>query len=67
MIDQKTAYDATGVKIKDDLLAGNAVVLFAYGLSGSGKTFTVFGVSTSRRRRTIGSSTSSTILLLVLV
>jgi hypothetical protein len=33
------------VKIKNDLLAGNAVVIFAYGLSGSGKTFTVFGVS----------------------
>ena len=27
-----------------DLLGGHAVVLFAYGLSGSGKTFTVFGV-----------------------
>ena len=25
------------------MLDGNAVVLFAYGLSGSGKTFTVFG------------------------
>lgn len=24
-------------------MSGNAVVLFAYGLSGSGKTFTVFG------------------------
>lgn len=32
-----------GKKIKADLLTGNAVVLFAYGLSGSGKTFTVFG------------------------
>jgi hypothetical protein len=31
------------MKIKNDLLTGNAVVLFAYGLSGSGKTFTVFG------------------------
>lgn len=31
------------MKIKADLLTGNAVVLFAYGLSGSGKTFTVFG------------------------
>ena len=32
-----------GQKVKNDLLDGNAVVLFAYGLSGSGKTFTVFG------------------------
>lgn len=44
LVDQKMAYDSVGLKIKDDLLAGNAVVLFAYGLSGSGKTFTVFGV-----------------------
>jgi hypothetical protein len=43
LIDQNLAYAACGLKIKDDLLTGNAVVLFAYGLSGSGKTFTVFG------------------------
>jgi hypothetical protein len=43
LIDQPAAYDQCGKKIKDDLLTGNAVVLFAYGLSGSGKTFTVFG------------------------
>lgn len=36
-------YSSVGKKIKADLLTGNAVVLFAYGLSGSGKTFTVFG------------------------
>lgn len=36
-------YLSVGMKIKADLLTGNAVVLFAYGLSGSGKTFTVFG------------------------
>lgn len=36
-------YLSVGKKIKADLLTGNAVVLFAYGLSGSGKTFTVFG------------------------
>ena len=40
---QKPVYEACGNKIKADLLDGNAVVLFAYGLSGSGKTFTVFG------------------------
>ena len=38
-----TVYDQVGGKIKADLVDGNAVVLFAYGLSGSGKTFTVFG------------------------
>ncbi|KAF1314958.1 Kinesin-like protein, partial [Globisporangium splendens] len=43
LIDQQAAYDSVGLKIKSDLLSGNAVVLFAYGLSGSGKTFTVFG------------------------
>lgn len=45
LIDQAQAYQSVGLKIKDDLLSGNAVVLFAYGLSGSGKTYTVFGVS----------------------
>ena len=40
---QQEVYDAVGTRIKDQLLDGNAIVLFAYGLSGSGKTFTVFG------------------------
>ncbi|KAL8020936.1 putative kinesin-like protein [Plasmopara halstedii] len=43
LVDQQMAYDSIGRKIKLDLIGGNAVVLFAYGLSGSGKTFTVFG------------------------
>ena len=43
LIDQNLAYEACGLKIKEDLLTGNAVVLISYGLSGSGKTFTVFG------------------------
>jgi hypothetical protein len=43
LINQQAAYDSVGLKVKEDLLTGNAVVLFAYGLSGSGKTFTVFG------------------------
>ena len=43
LVDQEMAYASVGHKIKADLLAGNAVVIFAYGLSGSGKTFTVFG------------------------
>ena len=44
IIQQDKVYNDCGVKIKDEVLDGNAVVLFAYGLSGSGKTFTVFGV-----------------------
>eukprot|EP01038_Epipyxis_sp_PR26KG_P012422 gene12422-16660_t len=43
LINQETVYESCGTKIKADLLGGNAVVLFAYGLSGSGKTYTVFG------------------------
>ena len=43
LIDQVKAYESCGLKIKSDLMSGSAVVLFAYGLSGSGKTFTVFG------------------------
>jgi len=44
MTTQEAVYQqGCGLKIKADLLSGNAVVLFAYGLSGSGKTFTVFG------------------------
>ncbi len=42
-MNQEMVYDSVGKKIKADLYEGNAVVLFAYGLSGSGKTFTVFG------------------------
>ena len=36
-------YQGCGIRIKKELYDGNAIVLFAYGLSGSGKTFTVFG------------------------
>lgn len=43
LVNQESAYDQCGLKIKSDLLTGNAVVIFAYGLSGSGKTYTVFG------------------------
>lgn len=42
-MNQEAVYNSVGKKIKSDLYDGNAVVLFAYGLSGSGKTFTVFG------------------------
>lgn len=43
LVDQATVYAQCGERIKRELLEGNAIVLFAYGLSGSGKTFTVFG------------------------
>ena len=34
LINQEVAYSQCGLKIKADLMGGNAVVLFAYGLSG---------------------------------
>ena len=43
VISQEDVYVQCGQKIEDDLLEGSAVVIFAYGLSGSGKTYTVFG------------------------
>ena len=43
IIGQPHVYEACGPKIKKELYEGSCVVLFAYGLSGSGKTFTVFG------------------------
>ena len=43
LVNQDMAYERVGEKIKADVLGGDTVVLFAYGLSGSGKTFTVFG------------------------
>ena len=39
----ESVYEQCGEVIKKQVLEGDAVVLFAYGLSGSGKTFTVFG------------------------
>ena len=43
IIGQEKIYDDIGISMKKDLVGGNAVVIFAYGLSGSGKTYTVFG------------------------
>ena len=43
LISQETIYNNVGVKMLDLVLNGEVVVIFAYGLSGSGKTFTVFG------------------------
>lgn len=43
LINQQEVYSQCGLKIKSDVMSGNAVVIFAYGLSGSGKTYTVFG------------------------
>ena len=40
LIDQMRVYNDCGETIKEQVLDGEAVVLFAYGLSGSGKTFT---------------------------
>ena len=40
---QYNVYEQVGRPVMSDLLHGHSVVLFAYGLSGSGKTYTVFG------------------------
>jgi hypothetical protein len=42
-ITQEEVYKQVGIKMKSQFLNGHAVVMFAYGLSGSGKTFSVFG------------------------
>lgn len=44
LIDQVDCYNQCGQRLKTDLLEGCAVVIFAYGLSGSGKTYSVFGL-----------------------
>eukprot|EP00948_MAST-09A_sp_MAST-9A-sp1_P003666 g3666.t1 len=41
---QGNVWDECGKEMKDLLKKGNSVVLFAYGLSGSGKTYSVFGM-----------------------
>ena len=43
VITQEDVYGMVGEKILNNLLNGQSVVLFAYGLSGAGKTYTVFG------------------------
>ena len=43
-VDQARFYELVGSKILADLLEGKPVVIFAYGLSGSGKTYTTFGI-----------------------
>ena len=48
LIDQQTCYNQCGLRIKKDLMEGCAVVIFAYGLSGSGKTFSVFGMDDAK-------------------
>ncbi len=42
-ISQEDVYESVGKKMLKELLHGQAVVMFAYGLSGAGKTYTVFG------------------------
>ena len=43
LVSQQQVFESCGQGILDDYLEGSPVVLFAYGLSGSGKTYTVFG------------------------
>ena len=49
LIDQQAIYDKVGTSMVEHLLDGQAVVMFAYGLSGAGKTYTVFGPDDHRR------------------
>ena len=48
LIDQLVCYNQCGLRIKADLMEGSAVVIFAYGLSGSGKTYSVFGLDDAK-------------------
>ena len=43
LMTQEDVYETVGKRICNEFLDGEPVVLFAYGLSGSGKTYTVFG------------------------
>jgi hypothetical protein len=43
LVSQEDAYTSCGLNMKKELIDGSAIVMFAYGLSGSGKTYTVFG------------------------
>jgi hypothetical protein len=43
LMTQEDVYSVVGKRICGEFLDGEPVVLFAYGLSGSGKTYTVFG------------------------
>ena len=47
---QYNVYEQVGRPVMSDLLHGHSVVLFAYGLSGSGKTYTVFGPDDQRQK-----------------
>ena len=40
---QEAVYERMGERIKEDILEGKVALFFAYGLSGSGKTYTAFG------------------------
>jgi chromosome segregation ATPase len=42
-VSQEDVYRQVGSTMKEQFLGGHAVVMFAYGLSGSGKTYSVFG------------------------
>ena len=50
IVQQAGVYAAVGEQMRADVLHGDPVVLFAYGLSGSGKTYTVFGPDDPRDR-----------------
>ena len=46
---QEAVYERMGHAIKKDILEGKVALFFAYGLSGSGKTYTAFGPDSEKR------------------
>ena len=41
---QERVYELCGIPMRTDMQAGKPVIIFAFGLSGSGKTYTTFGL-----------------------
>ena len=49
-VTQEDVYERIGKAMLDNLIKGQAIVMFAYGLSGAGKTYTVFGPDDPKRK-----------------
>ena len=53
-VSQEEVYRQVGATMKEQFMNSHAVVMFAYGLSGSGKTYSVFGPDIGRIEVRIG-------------
>ena len=49
IVSQEDVFERVGKTMLNNLLKGQAIVMFAYGLSGAGKTYTVFGPDDPKR------------------